>query len=112
MVTQETHIPHIDLRSIQKNIKAFVGNLKLISSPCMDSLIDDEYVDVIYVNNYPCIVDKYEELLDECLSDHPGAAVFDSTCRYKNGHSALMISETKEGRKMPYLSVMSTTVHC
>ena len=50
---------------IKRKIKFFVGNPKFISIPCMDILIDDEDVDVIYVTDDPWIVYRYE-YLDKC----------------------------------------------
>ena len=48
---------------IQSKSKVFVGNLKFISSPCLDTPIDDEDVDVIYFNYDTWIIDRSEYLL-------------------------------------------------
>ena len=76
--------PHLELLGIQSEIKAFVGNLKLISRPCMYSLIDYEDVDVIYVNDDPWIMDGSEELLYKWPDEYPGAAVLNSPWGDKN----------------------------
>ena len=97
VVTQTTQIPHLELLGLRSEIKAFVGNPKFISSPCLDSLIDDEDVDVIYDPDDPWNTDRSVELLGEWLDDHPGAVVLESPWGDKNGRNALVVSESKEG---------------
>ena len=72
-----TQIPHLYIMGPRSETKEFVGNLKQISSPCLDSLIYIEYVNVIYVTDDTCITDRTEDMLDERLDVYPGSAVLD-----------------------------------
>ena len=56
VVRCKTWIPQLDLLGIQSKIKACFANPKSSSSLCLDSLINDEDVDVIYVTDNLCII--------------------------------------------------------
>ena len=56
-MTYTTQIPHLEILGLQIKIKVFVGKPRFISRPCLDSLIDDEGVDVIHVTNGTWIKD-------------------------------------------------------
>ena len=82
---------------IKRKIKFFVGNPKFISIPCLDILIDDEYVDVIYVTDNTYIEYRCEYMLYEWMDGHPGSEVLDSPCGDKNVCIYLMVYESKDG---------------
>ena len=96
LVTCKTFIPQLDLLGIQSKIKAFFGNQKLSSILCLDSLIDDEYVDVIYVTDNTYIEYRCEYMLYEWMDGHPGSEVLDSPCGDKNVCIYLVVYESKE----------------
>ena len=97
LVTCKTFIPQLDLLGIQSKIKAFFGNQKLSSILCLDSLIDDEYVDVIYVTDNTYIEYRCEYMLYEWMDGHPGSEVLDCPCANENGCISLFLYESKDG---------------
>ena len=95
MMIQTNQTPHLELLGLRSEIKAFIGNPKCISSPFLDSLTDDEYFYGIYVTDDTWIIYRDEEMLDEWMDDHPGAAVLDYPGGGKNGCNALMVYDSK-----------------
>ena len=74
MVTYTTQITQFYLLGIQSDIEGFVGKPRDISIPFPYSLIDNEYLNFIYVTDDTCIAYMYEYILDKCMYEHPGVA--------------------------------------
>ena len=55
-------------------------------------------MDVIYVTDYPWIIDRSEELLKKYLYEHTGDAVLYYIRGYKNGRYVIVVYESKEER--------------
>ena len=81
----------------QSKIKAFIGKLKFISSPCLYRLIDGKDFDVICVTDDTCIIDKSEDIIGEWLYKLTRDMVLGSTWGGKNGCNSLVVSKSKRG---------------
>ena len=96
VVTETPQIPPVELLARRSEIKAYVGNPKLVSSPCLNQMMDDGAVEAVYFPDDPYNSTLNDMGTDEFLEANPNAIVLSGPMGLKDGNRRMSIAASQE----------------
>ncbi|KAL3774385.1 hypothetical protein ACHAW5_007945 [Stephanodiscus triporus] len=96
VVTETPQIPSLELLSKRSEIGAYVGEPKLVSSPCLSSLMADGVVETIYYPDDPWNQTLNDEGVAEFLAGNPDAIVLAGAFGNVDGERHIVDPQTQE----------------
>ena len=95
-ITQTTQIPPMELLAKRSEVKAYVGNPSLVSSPCLNQMMDDESMQTIYFPEDPYNSTLNYQGQDDFLVENPDAIVFAGPTSNKDDYRRMTFAASQE----------------
>lgn len=95
-VTETPQIPPMELLAKRGEINAYIGNPKLVSSPCMTHMMNDETIETIYIEEEVYGGDLTDKALSDYLEGNPDAIVFAGPMGKKDADRHMAVAASQE----------------
>lgn len=96
VLTQTPQIPPMELLGLRTDVKAYVGNPKLVSSPCLNHMMDEESMQTIYNPEDPYNSTWNDIAADEFLEENPNAIIFSGPTSDSDANRRMAIAASQE----------------
>lgn len=95
-ITQTTQIPPMEMLALRSDITTTIGNPSLISSPCMNHMMNEDLVETVYFPEDPYNSTLNDQGAADYLERNPDAIIFAGPTGNKDGDRHMAIAASQE----------------